>query len=72
MRYEPGRCLLRQRLQEKSKDQVWLNTVTGIPEGRISEYVNNHRKMNMGTAKTIAVALSIEIDDLYEWVRVDG
>jgi plasmid maintenance system antidote protein VapI len=71
MRYELGRCLLRTRLGEKRKDQVWLHAVTGIPEGRISEYVNNHRNMSLNTAKTIAAALGIEIENLYEWIRVD-
>lgn len=62
-----GRCLLRQRLNEIRKDQKWLSETTGIPKGRISEYVNNNRVMGLETAKTIAVAVGCAIEDLYTW-----
>ena len=72
MAYRPGRCLLRQLLKERGKNQQWLSEVTGIDKYRISYYANNRGLMHLATAKTIAVALDCSIDDLYLWVEDGG
>lgn len=72
MTYYPGRCRLRQLLNERNKSQQWLSEVTGIDKYRISYYANNRGLMHLSTAKTIAVALNCSIEDLYTWVREGG
>jgi putative transcriptional regulator len=67
MELKPGRCLLHQRLRSLKKSQKWLSDKTGIPPGRISEYISGGRMMNLITAKKISVALECDMDSLYEW-----
>lgn len=68
MELKPGRCLLLQRLRAVNKSQKWLSDKTGIPPGRISEYISGGRMMNLVTAKKISVAVDCDIDSLYEWI----
>ena len=70
MTIRPGRCLLRQLLKQRKKSQQWLVEVTGIDKYRISDYANNRGVMSLTTAKSIALALRCNIDDLYEWIHV--
>lgn len=69
--YVAGRCKLRELLAEMNMTQQELANRTGIHKQHISGYINNKRKMNLSTAKTIASELNRPIDDLYEWIRVD-
>jgi len=65
--YTVGKCKVREILATKRMTQKDLSVKTGIHKQHISAYVNNRRKMNLATAKTIASALDCSIDDLYEW-----
>lgn len=67
MRVTPGRCLLRQLLKEKRKTQRWLHEVTGISESNLSDYASRRKVMGVITLKTVATALDVPMDDLYEW-----
>jgi transcriptional regulator with XRE-family HTH domain len=43
--------------------------MVGMSESTISHYVTKRRIMSLENAKIIAEALSIPIDDLYEWQK---
>lgn len=68
MALRPGGCLLQKRLRERGMSQVDLSLATGLSESMISKYANNHKIMNLKTAKLIAEKLKCSIEDLYEWV----
>ena len=44
-----------------------LAVLTGMSKQEINTYANNRRKMSLKSAKIIATALKMNIDDLYEW-----
>ncbi|MGM9987365.1 MAG: helix-turn-helix transcriptional regulator [Bacillaceae bacterium] len=62
-----GRCLLKPILKNKYMTQQNLADLTGMSKQEINTYANDRRKMSLKTAKIIAVALNLHIDDLYEW-----
>lgn len=68
MELKPGQCLLKRKLRSIKKSQKWLSEKTGIPEGRISEYISGNRMMSLVTAKKISLAIDCNMDDLYEWI----
>jgi len=68
MRVTPGRCLLRSILRRRKLTQRWLCERTGYPESQISDYINNRTTMGLGTAVTIAKAIGVNVEDLYEWI----
>ncbi|MGG1637190.1 helix-turn-helix domain-containing protein [Paenibacillus sp. NRS-1760] len=70
MRYVPGRCLLRQLIHEQRKTQKWLCGRTGISQSNMSDYVRGEKKMSANTMKTVAMALGVHMDDLYEWIEI--
>ncbi|WP_138756454.1 helix-turn-helix domain-containing protein [Paenibacillus sinopodophylli] len=70
MRYIPGRCLLRQLLREQRKAQKWLCKETGISQSNMSDYVRGEKKMSANTMKTVAMALGVPMDDLYDWIEI--
>ncbi|ULL14325.1 XRE family transcriptional regulator [Paenibacillus sp. H1-7] len=67
MAYRPDKCLLPSILKERRLSARELSFLTGISETAISDYSHNRRQMTLSTAKTIAEALEIPIDDLYTW-----
>jgi len=71
MRYLPGRCLLRQILKKRRLTQRWLADIVDMPETQISDYINNRTKMGYATAATIAFALGVHAEELYEWEKDD-
>lgn len=71
MRVTPGHCLLRSILRRKKLSQRWLSEKTGYPEPQISDYVNNKTKMGYSTAATIALALDMHAEELYDWILND-
>lgn len=71
MQYKVARCKLRELLAERGITQSDLAKTTNITFTSISAYVNNSRSMYLGNAKTIATALGITIDELFEWKRVN-
>jgi hypothetical protein len=42
-----------------------------MPETQISDYINNRTKMGYATAATIAFALGVHAEELYEWEKDD-
>ena len=44
-----------------------LADLTGMTKQEINTYANNRRRMSLKTAKIIAIALKLHMDDLYEW-----
>jgi DNA-binding Xre family transcriptional regulator len=71
MRYRSTRCRLGDILDQKRMTNRDLAFLTGINESNISAYIHSGRGMTLNTAKTIASALGVTIDDLFEWVRCD-
>jgi transcriptional regulator with XRE-family HTH domain len=69
MAFLPGKCQLTFILRVNRKTARELSDLTGISESAISDYANNRKKMTLGTAKTLAEALQIPIDDLYMWEK---
>jgi transcriptional regulator with XRE-family HTH domain len=70
MAYRPGKCQLHRILRLKKLTLTDLSNLTGIRLSQLSDYANNHRgSMNYATALTIAIALSIPMEDLYEVIE---
>jgi transcriptional regulator with XRE-family HTH domain len=67
MAFLPGKCRLHILLNEKKISQQELADLIGMTRQQISNYANDFTKMSLGNAKTIADALHIHIDDLYNW-----
>jgi transcriptional regulator with XRE-family HTH domain len=63
-----GRCLLGDILRHKRITQEDLAAMTYIHKGQINEYVRNKRIMSLNSARVIAKALDVLVDDLYEWL----
>ena len=68
MRYSLGRCLLRDILRKRKLPQRQLADMVDRPETQISDYINDRTKMGYTTAVSIALALKIHAEDLYEWI----
>jgi putative transcriptional regulator len=66
-----GRCLLQSLLNRKGINQLQFSIITGITPSQISEYITGNRAMTLNNAKIIAIKLNCNIDDLYEWKRLD-
>lgn len=74
MRYKVARCRLRELLAERGITQDDLARKIDMKDTQISAYVNysrTHHVMSLGIAKTIAAAINVSIDDLYEWEKHD-
>lgn len=69
MAFRPGKCLLHNILREKKLTPQEFSDHIGMTKQQLSDYATNRRKMSLSTAKTIAHALEIPIDDLYVWVK---
>lgn len=70
MRVKPGRCLLRQLLEERKLTNQWLADQTGLSEQKISNYVTGQARMGYATACSIALTLGVHAEDLYEQKKV--
>ncbi|QHZ58640.1 helix-turn-helix transcriptional regulator [Brevibacillus sp. NSP2.1] len=70
MSFKVGRCLLADRLREAKMTQQELCEKLDMPPSQVSDWANDVKKMSLGNAKTVAHALRIHIDDLYEWIPV--
>lgn len=57
-------------LKKKKLSQSEFAYKVGMSDSTISQYCNNRRIMSLETAKIIANALDLAIDDLYEWQKV--
>lgn len=63
-----SKCRLRELLDKKGISQIELSLLTGINTSQLNDYIHNRKKMSLNTAKTIAHALKVHIDDLYVWI----
>lgn len=70
MSFKVGRCLLARRLREAKMTQQELCEKLNMPPSQVSDWANDVKKMSLANAKTVAHALQIPIDDLYEWIPV--
>lgn len=71
MPFRPEKCLIPSILKDRRMTARDLSELTGISETAISDYGSKRKVMVLSTAKTIAEALYIPIDDLYEWKLVE-
>ncbi|WEG18575.1 helix-turn-helix transcriptional regulator [Alkalihalophilus pseudofirmus] len=63
-----GKCHLQKLLDKRNLEHKDLSEITGIDTSSISLYASNSRAMSLDNAATIAQALGIRIDDLYDWI----
>lgn len=66
MKFELGRCLLRERLQQAGISVEELARALRYKPERLSDFIENKRVMPLKTALSIADTLSCEAKDLYE------
>jgi hypothetical protein len=69
MAIKAGKCLLAQILKERKIDHIKFYTDIGWSKQQYYVYSNKKRKMSIDTLKTVANALQLPMDDLYEWVE---
>ena len=62
-----GRCLLGQILRNKKMSASELALKLNMSQSQISDYVRNRKSMSVKTTRRIAQALSVKMDDLYDW-----
>ena len=66
-----GKCLLSDRLLEARMTQQDLADKMGVTRQQINSYAKDNRLMTLPVAMNIALILHCNIEDLYEWERVD-
>ena len=72
MQYKVGECRLKQLLDQANMTQVELAEIIGKSSKWVGDIANKRgpRGMTLENAKSIAAALGVTIDDLYEWIPV--
>lgn len=71
MAIAPGKCLLYKLLRERKVEVYSFASSIGMSKQQLSDYANNRFIMSLKTAKNIADALDVPIDDLYEWNLIE-
>ena len=68
-----GRCRIQELLDERKWTQQELANKTGMSKQYINDKIKGRGKHGMwiDSAKTIATALGVPIDELYEWLPED-
>jgi transcriptional regulator with XRE-family HTH domain len=68
-----GRCRIQDLLDNRKMTQQELADKTGMTPQYINDKIKGRGKhgMYIDSAKTIANALGVHIDDLYEWLPAD-
>jgi len=66
MKFELGRCLLRERLLQAGLTAEQLARALRYKPERLSDYMDNKRVMPLKTAISIADTLGCEAKELYE------
>lgn len=69
--YRAGKCLLPNLIRSRKLTPQELADRIPMSKQQISDYSNNRKLMSLETAKTIATALNVSIEELYEWVERD-
>lgn len=73
MAYIVGRCLLKDLLKKADMTQVELAEQLGVTPQQIQNYIKKKdpRVMSLVVAKNISTILGCQIDDLYEWSKIE-
>lgn len=71
MAIHAGKCLLPQILRERKIDPVEFYESIGWSKQQYYVYTKRKRKMSIDTLKTVANALELPMDDLYEWTETN-
>ncbi|BFT71329.1 helix-turn-helix domain-containing protein [Paenibacillus sp. P36] len=72
MKYELGRCLLSERLQEKGMSMEELAQDLQYKPEKLSDFAENKRIMPLKSAISIAVTLGCEVTELYELITSES
>ncbi|MGW9128118.1 helix-turn-helix domain-containing protein [Paenibacillus chitinolyticus] len=67
MPYKAGRCRLGQILKARRMKIVDFATQLNMSPNQINDYIHNRKTMSLSVAMTLASALGIRIEELYEW-----
>ncbi|MBP1962079.1 helix-turn-helix domain-containing protein [Paenibacillus aceris] len=68
MKYELGRCLLSERLQDSGMTMLELALALHYKPERLYDFLENKRIMPLKSAISIADTLGCEVNDLYELI----
>jgi plasmid maintenance system antidote protein VapI len=68
MKYDLGRCLLSERLQEANMTVNDLAFALHYKPEKVSDFLENKRLMPLKTALSIADTIGCEVRDLYEMI----
>ncbi|MEK3915609.1 helix-turn-helix domain-containing protein [Paenibacillus sp. FSL H7-0331] len=71
MKFELGRCLLQDRLNELDMTLEELSRQLRYKPERILDYIDNQRVMPLKTAISIANSVGCNVQDLYELRPID-
>ncbi|MCU6795525.1 helix-turn-helix transcriptional regulator [Paenibacillus sp. WQ 127069] len=71
MKFELGRCLLQERLNESDMTLEELSRQLRYKPERILDYIDNQRVMPLKTAISIANSVGCNVQDLYELRPID-
>jgi len=72
MRLRIGKCLLQERLTDAGVTVSELAREMRVNPARLQDYMDNLRVMPLKTAASIAVTLSCNVLELYEWQTESG
>jgi hypothetical protein len=68
MKFELGRCLLQERLDERGMSRETLAGALLYRPERLADYIDNKRLMPLKTAISIADTVGCEVNELYELI----
>jgi plasmid maintenance system antidote protein VapI len=71
LKYELGRCLLEERLQEAGMPLERLALELRVRRERLGDFIDNKRVMSLKLAISIADTLQCEVRSLYELTSSD-
>lgn len=72
MKFELGRCLLTERLQESGKSAEWLAGELLLKPERVYDFIENKRVMPLKIAISIADSVGCDVRALYELIPYDN
>lgn len=68
MKFELGRCLLQERLEERGMSREALAGALLYKPERLADYIENKRLMPLKTAISIADTVGCSVKELYELI----
>ncbi|MCM3629642.1 helix-turn-helix transcriptional regulator [Paenibacillus glycanilyticus] len=66
MKFDLGRCLLQERLEERGMSREALAKALLYKPERLADYIDNKRLMPLKTAISIAATVGCSVNELYE------